>query len=119
MLRSFVVLSAMVVVGACSHGSMKQKVASCSAKAGADPGACLAVANDRMMAKDEAGAKQYVEAAADAIGPGCLHDHAAAGCFQTIVLLLGDEPVGLLADFKVSEDLRVLLPKGEGDDVTN
>src|ERR1043165_7183498 len=106
MLRSFVVLS-VVVVGACSHsGSMKKQVAACSAKAGADPGACLAVANDRMMAKDEDGAKQYVEAATDAIGPGCLHDHAADGCFKTIVLLLGDEPVGLLAGFEVSQDLR-------------
>ncbi|HUS29743.1 MAG TPA: hypothetical protein VMZ53_14665 [Kofleriaceae bacterium] len=107
-------------MAACSHGAgLKTQVAACTSKAGGDPGACLAVANDRMMAKDEAGAKQYVEAATDAIGPTCLHDHAAAGCFQTIVLLLGEEPVGLLASFKVSEDLRVLAPKGEGDDATN
>ncbi|HTL37026.1 MAG TPA: hypothetical protein VL326_28010 [Kofleriaceae bacterium] len=119
MLRSFVVLS-VVVVGACSHGGgMKKQVAACSAKAGADPGACLAVANDRMMAKDEDGAKQYVEAATDAIGPGCLHDHAADGCFKTIVLLLGDEPVGLLAGFDVSQDLRVLAPKSDGTEATD
>jgi hypothetical protein len=119
MLRFSVVLVT-VVLAACSHGGgVKTQVAACTSKSGGDPGACLAVANDRMMAKDEAGAKQYVEAAADAIAPGCLHDHAASGCFQTFVLLLGEEPVGLLAGYKVSEDLRVLLPKGEGDEATN
>jgi len=119
MLRLPVVLMVMAVV-ACSHGGgVKTKVAACTKASGADPGACLAVANDRMMAKDEAGAKQYVESATDAIGPTCLHDHAAASCFQTIVLLLGEEPVGLLAEFQVSEDLRVLAPKGDNDDATS
>lgn len=118
MLRSLVVTVA--VVAACSHGEMRKMVAACKRTTGADPGACIAAANDRVMAKDDDGAKDFVEAAVDALDSSktCLHDHEATGCFQTVVILLGEDPVGLLADFKVSDDLRVLAPKSD-DDATN
>lgn len=114
-------LMVLVAVMGCAHGGLQPTISACTRPAGADPGACLAVADAKLKAKDEAEAKQYVEAAVDALeaAPACLRDHPAKSCFEVVVLLLGDDPVGLLSDYPVSQDLRLLAPKDQGDDATN
>jgi hypothetical protein len=112
MVRAFV-LGVTVVMG-CAHAGMQPAGGSqCTDSRTADPGACLAMADARVKAHDDLGAQQYVDAAVEAVetSPACLRDHDAQGCFGTVAVLLGDEPVGLLADIHVSEDVRFLAPK--------
>ncbi|HSD88408.1 MAG TPA: hypothetical protein VLB44_12865 [Kofleriaceae bacterium] len=114
-------VAVLTVVMGCAHGGLQPKMSACMNPAGADPGACIDVADARMKANDEVAARQYVEAAVDALeaAPACLRDHPAKGCFEVVVLLLGEDPVGLLADFPVSQDLRLLAPKDQGNEATN
>lgn len=117
-MRAWVVASLLAV--GCGHGGMKPMVAACTRASGADPGACLAVARAKLTSNDEAGARAYVEKSIEALNasPACLRDHAAAGCFESIIVLLREEPVGLLATYDVPEGIRVLSPRaasGEHD----
>ena len=110
MVRGFLLV--MTAVAGCAHGGQTPAVSKCTDAKGADPGACVAVANAKQTGGDDRAAAQYVEAAVDALdtAPACLRDHEARGCFQAVALLL-DQPVGLLADVHVSQDLQVLAPK--------
>ena len=114
-MRGFILVVA--VAAGCAHGGQTPAVSKCANAAGADPGACIAVADAKQKGGDDRAATEYVEAAVDAIdvAPACLRDYEARGCFQAVALLL-DEPAGLLADVHVSRDLHVLAPKQSAKD---
>jgi hypothetical protein len=116
-MRAFVLCLASWVAG-CGSGALKPMAAACTRATGADPGACLAVAKARLEREDEAGAKEYVEKAVDALNaaPACLRDHSAAGCFEGVNVLLREAPVGLLAAYDVSEGIRELAPRWAGSE---
>jgi len=103
----------------CGGGGMHPLASKCTGD-NADPNACLAVAEDRLEKKDEKGAREYVEKMVVAINasPACLRDYEARGCFTAVVLLLRDHPVGLLADYDVSDDILVMVPRWTGSDET-
>lgn len=114
-MRGFVLV--VTVVAGCAHGGKSPAVDKCTATRGADPGACVAVADAKQKSGDDRAATEYVEAAVDAIdvAPACLRDYDARGCFQAVALLL-EEPVGLFADVHVSHDLQILAPKQSARD---
>jgi len=93
-------------------------VSACERATGADPGACLAVARDRLGRNDLAGVQQYMESTVQAINaaPACLNDHPAKSCFAGVAVLLREEPVGLLADFGVTAELLHSVPRWNGPD---
>jgi hypothetical protein len=112
MTRSFGLVIA--VVAGCAHGGMQPTGGDrCADSRTADPGVCLVMADARVKAHDDLGAQQYVDAAVEAVeaSPACLRDHDSQGCFGTVAVLLGDEPIGLFADIHVSEVVRFLAPK--------
>ncbi len=86
----------------------------------ADPNACLAVAQDKLARKDEAGAREYIDKLVLAINasPACLRDHDADGCFFGVVALLREHPVGLLAPYDLSDDIFNMVPRWTGSDAT-
>ena len=86
----------------------------------ADPSACLAVAEERLARKDEDGAREYVDKLVIAINaaPACLRDHDANGCFAGVVALLREHPVGLLAQYDLSDDILNMVPRWTGSDAT-
>ncbi|MDX2086913.1 MAG: hypothetical protein SFX73_03635 [Kofleriaceae bacterium] len=109
-----------VLVGAvgCGHGGIQPMVTACERARGADPGACLAVARDRLARHDQTGVQQYMENTVQAIiaAPRCLDVHAEESCFAGVAVLLRDEPVGLLADYNVTQELLQSLPRWNGPD---
>ncbi len=88
--------------------------------ASADPGACLAVARERLERRDEPGAREYMEKAVVAINaaPACLRDHPAASCFAGVIVLLHEPPVGLLAPYTLPQGLLDIVPRWTGSEAT-
>lgn len=98
---------------------MHPSVALCTGET-ADPNACLAVAKDRLLRKDEAGAREYIEKMVISVtsAPACLREYDAPGCFAGVVALLRERPVGLLASYDLSEDILAIVPRWTGSDAT-
>jgi hypothetical protein len=114
-----VAMVAAVVFTACGHGGAKldSRLDACTG-GNADPGACIAVARERLAREDVAGARDYMDRAVAAINasPACLRDHAAEGCFRGVVTLLRERPVGLLSRYDVSTELLELVPRWTGSE---
>jgi hypothetical protein len=106
-------------LAACGGGGQHPLAQKCSGES-SDPNACLAVAKDKLSRKDEVAAREFVEKFVLAVStaPACARDYQAEGCFAGIVALLRDRPVGLLAEYAVSDDILGLVPRWTGSDAT-
>ncbi len=114
-----VLLVAVMMVAACGGAGVKPTTSQCTGD-NADPDACLAVVNDKLAGKDEAGAREYVEKLVLSVStaPACLRDHEAPGCFAGVVALLREHPIGLLAEYDLSDDILNMVPRWTGSEET-
>ena len=110
-MRGQLLLVSGLVLG-CGGSQLQPKVGACTRAQGADPGACLAVAEHHLAGRRSDDARGFVERAVDALNAdaSCLRDHGPKGCFGTVLVLLREPAEGLLAPYAIAPELAALAP---------
>src|SRR5437899_3345383 len=109
------VAACVVCLVGCMHDVVKLQRDACDA---GDPDACLASARERLAAKDDDGACDYLDkqAAIVSADQACFADHGAVACFHGAVAILREPAAGVLADYAIEPQLLAALRPWTGAD---